>query len=281
MATSTISDDELRNQLEQLGVKVGPITDSTRPLLLRKLKRLQKEGAGKAKEVKKDTRRKSPPSSVKKRQSPSRRLLGFSSDEEEDKPSYRPRRRVATGRGVRIKEEDDNPMDDVDASKDDDVERSQDRSKDQGNSTHSYSDVPNTRDEFSDSDAYTGPFQRGSYRFRSFRRKKDSPESSKINRQSKETIHTSDEQADTADEIPVIDTTDGVYNPNLKRTSFSSLFNAVAFVIVLICVVLLVAYYQNVFPVGKYGITSPDSGKSCCDLLYVLNISQYSCRYPH
>lgn len=44
-----ISDTELRRELKAFGEDVGPITDSTRTVLLRKLKRLQNEQTSKRK----------------------------------------------------------------------------------------------------------------------------------------------------------------------------------------------------------------------------------------
>jgi len=256
MATNKLSDEELRRELQNAGINVGPVTDSTRPLLLRKLQKLQKEGKG---SVKNRSNRKSTPSSqVKRRQSPSRKLLSFSSDEE-DKSSPRSRRRVSTGRKVTVKkEEDGDDEDDVDASRDDRLSRSKDQTND--SSSLYYNDSPNTREEFSDSDSYTGPFHRGSFRFRSFRRKKESPESSKFSRRDNDSNYPSaNERTDET-----LDQTDGV--EYLNGSTLSSIFNGVAFVIVVICVVLLAGYYLNVIPVNKYGITSM-SGQSCCDSL--------------
>lgn len=269
MATNAISDDELRNQLQNLGENPGPVTPSTRPLLLRKLRKLQKEGTGRAKETKKDTRRKSaPPSRQKpKRQSPSRKLLGFSSDEEENQSNSRSKRRVSSGRGVHIKEEIESSKDDVDGNGDDLKPRDRSRSgqNQRGSSVvHGFNDSTTIRDEFSDSDSttYTGPFQRGSFRFRSFRRKKDSPESTKSNRQIVK------DRANWADEMPSDrnatdrDSTDGAYRPRPEGNSLSSFINIVALFVVVICMVLLGVYYLNDFHLDNYGITS-SSGKSC------------------
>ena len=84
-----IPDLDLRRQLKSLGEEVGPITDNTRPFLLRKLKRLRNE---QTKERSSLRRRTSPgPKSLPattRNQSPSRKLIGFSSDEEDAGPSH-------------------------------------------------------------------------------------------------------------------------------------------------------------------------------------------------
>ena len=86
-----VNDSELRRRLSEFGQDVGPVTDATRSLLLRKLRRLEKERKGKQ-----VVEEKSPPprrasshrrSSPSRGQSPSRRLIGFSSDEEDAPPS--------------------------------------------------------------------------------------------------------------------------------------------------------------------------------------------------
>lgn len=86
-----ISDVELRRQLKALGEDVGPVTDTTRPFLLRKLKRLKNEQRSN-----KSSAEKPPPgratssgrrSLPTRNQSPSRKLIGFSSDEEDAEPS--------------------------------------------------------------------------------------------------------------------------------------------------------------------------------------------------
>ena len=91
---SDISDAELRRQLKALGEEVGPVTDSTRTVLRRKLKRLRNEQgsssliAGKSPARRGTSRgRKSLPATTRS-QSPSRRLIGFSSDEEDAGPSH-------------------------------------------------------------------------------------------------------------------------------------------------------------------------------------------------
>lgn len=91
---SDISDDDLRRQLQALGEKVGPITQSTRPVLVRKLTRLVNEPKNTRISKEKtpprrgtSPRRKSLPTTTRS-QSPSRRLIGFSSDEEDSGPSH-------------------------------------------------------------------------------------------------------------------------------------------------------------------------------------------------
>ena len=64
---SGLSDAQLRAELKRLGFNPGPVTNSTRPLLVKKLLRLQGEDKQLPKIVKKPV--------------PSRKLLGFSSDE--------------------------------------------------------------------------------------------------------------------------------------------------------------------------------------------------------
>lgn len=85
-----ISDVELRRQLKAFGEDVGPVTDTTRPFLLRKLKRLQNEGKSNKSSAEKPaprraTSRRSLPAT--RNQSPSRKMIGFSSDEEDAEPS--------------------------------------------------------------------------------------------------------------------------------------------------------------------------------------------------
>ena len=87
---SNISDVELRRQLKAIGEDVGPVTDTTRPFLLRKLKRLQNEGkSNKSSAEKPAPRRATPRRSLPatRNQSPSRKMIGFSSDEEDAEPS--------------------------------------------------------------------------------------------------------------------------------------------------------------------------------------------------
>lgn len=87
-----ISDAELRRQLKALGEEPGPITPSTKSLLLRKLKRLQNERGSNATPPKKSSpkrstiARRSIPAT--RNQSPSRKLIGFSSDEEDAGPIH-------------------------------------------------------------------------------------------------------------------------------------------------------------------------------------------------
>ncbi|XP_068718898.1 inner nuclear membrane protein Man1-like [Montipora capricornis] len=91
-----ISDDELRRQLTALGEDVGPVTPTTRSFLLRKLKRLQNEGRStRASKENTPSRRGTSPGrksrsspALSRNQSPSRRLIGFSSDEEDGGPSH-------------------------------------------------------------------------------------------------------------------------------------------------------------------------------------------------
>lgn len=87
---SNISDVELRRQLKTFGEDVGPVTDTTRPLLLRKLKRLQNEQkSNKSSAEKPAPRRATPRRSLPatRNRSPSRKLIGFSSDEEDAEPN--------------------------------------------------------------------------------------------------------------------------------------------------------------------------------------------------
>lgn len=92
---SAISDGELRRKLTALGEDVGPITPTTKSFLMRKLKRLQNEA-----KTSRGSKEKTPPKrgtspSLKPRssralsrtQSPSRKFIGFSSDEEDAGPS--------------------------------------------------------------------------------------------------------------------------------------------------------------------------------------------------
>ncbi|XP_072026415.1 inner nuclear membrane protein Man1-like [Amphiura filiformis] len=64
---SDLSDSELRAELKRLGFNAGPVTGSTRPLLIKKLLKLQ----GDDKQL----------PNLTKKSVPSRKLLGFSSDE--------------------------------------------------------------------------------------------------------------------------------------------------------------------------------------------------------
>lgn len=92
---SGISDGELRRKLTALGEDVGPITPTTKSFLVRKLKRLQNEAktsrGGKEKTPSKRgtspflRSQSSRPLSTS--QSPSRKFIGFSSDEEDAGPS--------------------------------------------------------------------------------------------------------------------------------------------------------------------------------------------------
>ena len=85
-----ISDVELRRQLKAVGEDVGPVTDTTRPFLLRKLKRLQNEQKGNKSSAEKPAPRRATPRRslpATRNQSPSRKLIGFSSDEEDAGPS--------------------------------------------------------------------------------------------------------------------------------------------------------------------------------------------------
>lgn len=87
-----ISDVELRRQLKALGEDVGPVTDTTRPFLLRKLKRLQNEQRSNKSSAEKPSPRRATSSGRRslpaaRNQSPSRKLIGFSSDEEDAEPS--------------------------------------------------------------------------------------------------------------------------------------------------------------------------------------------------
>lgn len=80
-----ISDDELRRQLQAYGEDVPPVTAQTRTYLLRKLKKFT-EGSRTTKQTKKSPQKstkKSESFDSKRRSSSSRRLIGFSSDEEE------------------------------------------------------------------------------------------------------------------------------------------------------------------------------------------------------
>ena len=86
-----ISDAELRRQLKAVGEDVGPVTDTTRPFLVRKLKRFQNEQKGNKSSAEKPApRRVTPRRSLPatRNQSPSRKLIGFSSDEEDAGPSH-------------------------------------------------------------------------------------------------------------------------------------------------------------------------------------------------
>lgn len=89
-----ISDVDLRRQLKTFGEDVGPVTDTTRPFLLRKLKRLQKEPRGNQSSAEKPSprrasqSRRSLPATSTRNQSPSRKLIGFSSDEEDAGESH-------------------------------------------------------------------------------------------------------------------------------------------------------------------------------------------------
>lgn len=91
-ATENISNAELRRQLRDLGEDVGPVTASTRSLYLSKLKRLKNSRetrtvlkttvpTGVKGKAKSPSGKRSP--QIKGRSSPSRKLVGFSSDEED------------------------------------------------------------------------------------------------------------------------------------------------------------------------------------------------------
>lgn len=87
-----ISDVELRRQLKAFGEDVGPVTDTTRPFLLRKLKRLQNEQRSNKSSAEKPSPRRATSSGRRslpetRNQTPSRKLIGFSSDEEDAEPS--------------------------------------------------------------------------------------------------------------------------------------------------------------------------------------------------
>lgn len=257
-ANNTITDEELRAQLLELGENVGPVTATTRPLLLRKLKKLQNEGTTRAKSAKKDSRRKSTPASPRTRRTPSRKLIGFSSDEESEDTSYKTRRRQSGSRRS-IKQEDESLQDDVDGDSEG-LGRINSGDGERANSTvQSYSSFneSNITDDLSDSErsAYTGPFQRGTFRFRSFRRKRDSPESSKY-RVQKETVRPDDSTLDTGQ-----DRTDGWYKHDEQKIPRPSIVNSLVFIIVLLCVALLVAYFLGYFPPNRNWITSSTQGK--------------------
>ncbi|KAL9972027.1 hypothetical protein ACROYT_G018266 [Oculina patagonica] len=86
-----ISDVELRRQLKALGEDVGPVTDTTRPFLFRKLKRLQNEQRSNKSSAEKPSPRRATSSGRRslpatRNQTPSRKLIGFSSDEEDAEP---------------------------------------------------------------------------------------------------------------------------------------------------------------------------------------------------
>lgn len=89
-----ISDVELRRQLKALGEEVGPITDSTRTFLFRKLKRLRNEQSNsRIRKEKTPPRRRTSPGrkslpAATRNESPSRKRFGFSSDEEDAGPSH-------------------------------------------------------------------------------------------------------------------------------------------------------------------------------------------------
>ena len=89
-----ISDVELRRQLKALGEDVGPITDSTRNFLFRKLKRLRNEQSNsRIRKEKTPPRRRTSPGrkslpATTRNESPSRKRFGFSSDEEDAGPSH-------------------------------------------------------------------------------------------------------------------------------------------------------------------------------------------------
>ena len=108
---SHLSDEELRRQLKECGEAVGPITATTRALYLRKLAKLRKSGGTNSSpksSVMNRAKGKSPvrrsPAS-KASTSPSRRLIGFSSDEEENESPAKSRRsflsKRETGAGER------------------------------------------------------------------------------------------------------------------------------------------------------------------------------------
>ena len=254
-ANNTITDDQLRAQLLELGENVGPVTATTRPLLLRKLKKLQNEGTTSAKSAKKDSRRKTTSASTKTRRTPSRKLIGFSSDEESEDTTYKTRRRQSGSRRS-LKQEEESVEDNVDGDSEG-LGRVQVR----GNSTvQSFSSLneSNTTDDLSDSErsAYTGPFQRGTFRFRSFRRKRDSPESSKY-RVQKENIPPDEKSFDhdTGQDYP-----DGQYEYDKHKLSSSSFVNCLVLILVLLCVALLLAYFLEYFPPSRNWITSTTQG---------------------
>ncbi|XP_074620236.1 uncharacterized protein LOC141879033 isoform X1 [Acropora palmata] len=92
---SAISDGELRRKLTALGEDVGPITPTTKSFLMRKLKRLQNEAkTSRGSKEKTPSKRGTSPSlksrssrALSRTQSPSRKFIGFSSDEEDAGPS--------------------------------------------------------------------------------------------------------------------------------------------------------------------------------------------------
>lgn len=262
-ANNTITDEELRAQLLELGENVGPVTGTTRPLLLRKLKKLQNEGTARAKSSKKDSRRKSTPASPRTRRTPSRKLIGFSSDEETEDTSYKTRRRQSGSRRS-VKQEDESLRDNVDGDSEG-LGRVNNGDRERGNSTvQSFSSLneSNITDDLSDSErsAYAGPFQRGTFRFRSFRRKRDSPESSKYRAQ-KENVPPDERSFDTGQ-----DSTDGWYKYEEQKLSRPSFVNSLVLIIVLLCIALLLAYFLEYFPPSRNWITSTTQGKSYINL---------------
>lgn len=87
-----ISNVELLRQLKAFGEEPGPVTATTRGLLLRKLKKLQNEQSSKETSTRKPSPRRATPARrslpATRNQSPSRKLIGFSSDEEDAGPSH-------------------------------------------------------------------------------------------------------------------------------------------------------------------------------------------------
>ena len=102
-ADKGISDDELRRQLQGYGEDVPPVTAQTRPYLLRKLKKFN-QGSQTTKQTKKTPQKftkKSESFNPRRSSTPSRRLIGFSSEEEtesEATPSKRLKRSPGRGR---------------------------------------------------------------------------------------------------------------------------------------------------------------------------------------
>ncbi|XP_048589660.1 inner nuclear membrane protein Man1 isoform X2 [Nematostella vectensis] len=235
MAASRLTDAELRQKLKDLGENVAPVTPTTRPLLLKKLKKLQQSPRASPKATRKSTPKPRTPS---KGRSPSRKLIGFSSDEEDgDSVSTRDRRS-----SIRRTNDSDNSRDD--SSLIASVSESSRTTK--GSVTRTHRTVENSDEshggEFSDTDSnsYTGPFQRGSFRFRSFRRKKDSPESEKSRQGS--ILSYPKPQEERPSSSTVFDDPDGFY----RRTS--AILNMITVFLIVGCVSLLLMYVYQSLP---------------------------------
>ena len=106
-----LSDAQIRDQLKSLGVSTGPVTPTTRPILLKKLRSL-KSGQGTITAAKAKQRRSIATSSPAQGRT---KLSGFSSDEEEfpikksaslDSPASASRRRSAFPRLRQVKNEE-------------------------------------------------------------------------------------------------------------------------------------------------------------------------------